>query len=155
MNISKIQRRAIDQAGAATPNCPAQALGREMDKLRDEIRVREERSHTDGAAWNRLLVAQIDDRIAHLSTQLQWVKATTLEGLYVQLAQLRVMHQIGDAEDDQGQRGMERLFELMTATLQDLAGVRPHSLGSQCAWDAADFGDVLQRYTGQAVAREA
>jgi hypothetical protein len=135
--------------------CRAEALGREIDKLQAEIRAREEQTHPDGPAWNRLLVEQLEDRVAHLSGQLQWVKATSLEGLYVQMAQLRTMHQVGEAEDIRGRRGMERLFELMTATVQDLAGVEPHSLGSQFTSDAVGFGDVLQRYTGQEVAREA
>ncbi|MDP2010630.1 MAG: hypothetical protein Q8K11_10665 [Phenylobacterium sp.] len=135
--------------------CPAEQLGREIQRIHAEIAGLEDVLEGDqSAAWNELLVHQLFDRAKALRTQLQWAKATTLAGVYAQTCEIRYLAEFHQAPDPDGSRSRAicRLHALVDRSIRDLGGFKAFELGGLTNVQSPDdFADVLARYTGQDV----
>lgn len=155
-HVTKRDRIAREVPSPLVGACPAEQLGREIERSYREIAALED--VLPGAPerhWNAALACQLSDRVEVLRAQLQWAKAITLAGVYAQSCELRRLTQWelleGGLSEAQG-RAVERLSALIDRSIRELGGFKEFELGGLTDVQSADdFAHVLAQHTGQDV----
>lgn len=138
-------RVKIDPAGVRenSTGCPAEAIGRRIEKMEVAYSV------NDRAGVGADAVQEADcnarelallDLGRKLGADLEWVKAETVRGAFVQLMQLQDVHGDLDNAEPHGPdyqrllRSRDRLMALIGATLVDLGEIGPEDFGRRFRW---------------------
>ena len=152
---AQVSKRPVAAREIAVPRgalpCPAEQIGRAIETaFREKCELEGSLPDTE-TLWRARLITQLEDRISALDVELQWVKATSLRGVYAQQCALRRIAEVG-VDDPKAERAMARLFALVDRSIRELAGIREFELGGLSeVMSADDFADVLIRHTGQDV----
>lgn len=144
------------------PACPAEAIGRELERIYREISERQagegEFHERCGPHWNALAVLQLEDRARVLGGALEWTKARNLRGVAAQFAELQRANEQSrnpSVPSGEAERRVDRLSALIAAALGELAGLDGFQLGrGHGDADPSVFGSVLRDLTGEIIAEE-
>ena len=142
------------QAQELGAGCPAEAIGQRLQKLEEQYRANDEATlsaaERDRFA-HQLTAIELIDLGDSISSELDWVIAQSIRGIFVQFQQLAQLTREALEGDDtaRAQRSVNRLTNVIGAALIDLADIQPSELGRSGRWVFdGTFAKVLEAQTG-------
>lgn len=149
-------RVKIDPAGVReiAASCPAEAIGRRIERMEAAYSVNDRAGVSADAAQladSNARELELLDLGRKLGGDLEWVKAETVRGAFVQLMQLQEVH--GDLDNAEPHspdfqrllRSRDRLMALIGATLVDLGDIGPEDFGRRFRWRSGSITREILR----------